>query len=123
MFVYYVLLNTLVASKVVVSISVVCTMYPYAWVGAVFIVCWMRCGSSSVSDFEFATMYMFRLYFLGRVPAVCVCVRGNVILFGMQLICRLRVRYGVCFKSGSISFDALDCVYLCVCMCIVYVLF
>ena len=30
-------------------------------------------------------------------------------------MCRLRVRYGVCFQSGSISLDALGCVSLCVC--------
>ena len=42
---------------------------------AVFIVCWMLCGSSRVSAFEFATMYMFRLYYLEWVPiVVCVCV-------------------------------------------------
>ncbi len=44
-------------------------------VSAVFIVCFMLCGSSWVCAFEFATMYMFRLYFLGWVPVlVCVCV-------------------------------------------------
>ena len=64
------------ASVVLVSISVVCTMWPYACVSVVFIVCWMWCGSRRVSAFEFATMYTFRLYFLGCVPVV-VCLRGS----------------------------------------------
>ena len=34
-----------------------------------------------VSAFEFATMYMFRLYFLGCVPVI-VCVCGSVTIFG-----------------------------------------
>ena len=31
------------------------------------------------------------------------------------MLCRLRVRYDVCFQSGSISIDALGCVSLFVC--------
>ena len=57
-----------------VSSSVVCTVYPYACVSAMFIVCWMLCGFKRVSAFEFATMYTFRLNFLGCVPVVYVCV-------------------------------------------------
>jgi hypothetical protein len=60
-----VLLSMLVTSYVMVSISIACTVYPYACVRDIFIVCWMLCGSSRVSAFEFATMYMFRLYFMG----------------------------------------------------------
>ncbi len=52
------------ASIVLVSISVVCTVRPYACVSDMFIECWMVCGSRRVSAFEFATMYMFRIYFL-----------------------------------------------------------
>jgi len=33
-------------------------------------------------------------------------------------VCKLRVRYGVCFQSGSINIDALGCVSLCVCVCV-----
>ena len=53
-----------------VSIRLVCTVWPYACMSAIFIVCWMLFGSRRVSAFWFATMYMFRLYFLGWVPAV-----------------------------------------------------
>ena len=53
------------ASIVLVSISVACTVWPYARVSVVFIECWMLCGSKRVNAFEFATMYMLRLYFLG----------------------------------------------------------
>ena len=52
------------SSAVLVSISVVCTVWPYACVSDVFIDCWMLCGSRRVSAFEFAIMYTFRLYFL-----------------------------------------------------------
>ncbi len=52
------------ASIVLVSISVVCIVWPYAYVSDVFIMCWMLCGSSIVNAFEIAAMYMFRLYFL-----------------------------------------------------------
>ena len=62
---YDVLLSTVSASVVLVSISLVCTVWPYACVSAIFIFCWMVCGSSRVSAFRFASMYMFRLYFLG----------------------------------------------------------
>ena len=62
------------ASGVAVSMSVVCTVWPYACVKARFIDCWMLCGSRRVSAFEFATMYMFRLYFLGWIPIVVVCM-------------------------------------------------
>ena len=72
----------LVASIMVVSIRVVCTVWPYACVSAIFIVCCMLCGSRRVSAFKFATMYMFRLYFLAWVPFV-VCVWGNVTFFWM----------------------------------------
>ena len=63
------MLSMLHASVVLVSSSVVCTVYPYACVSAMFIDCWMLCGFKRVSAFEFA-MYMFRLYFLGCVPVV-----------------------------------------------------
>ena len=53
------------ASIVLVLISVVCTVWPYACVSDMFIEFWMLCGSRRVSAFEFATMYMFSLYFLG----------------------------------------------------------
>ena len=45
-----------------------------------FIDFWMLCGSRRVSAFKFATMYMFRLYFLGWVLVV-VCVCGSVTIF------------------------------------------
>ena len=79
---YDMLLSMVSASVVLVSISVVCTVWPYACVSARFIYCWMLCGSIRVSYFEFATMYMFRLYFLGWVPAV-VWVCESVAIFGM----------------------------------------
>jgi len=47
------------ASIVLVSTSVVCTVWPYACVSAIFIECWMLCGLRRVSAFEFATMYTF----------------------------------------------------------------
>jgi hypothetical protein len=50
------------AYNVVVTISVVCTVELYDWVSVLFIVVWMWCGSSRVSAFEFATMYMFSLF-------------------------------------------------------------
>ena len=53
------------AFAVLVSISVVCIGWPYACVSDVFIVCWMLCGSRRISAVEFATVYTFRLYFLG----------------------------------------------------------
>jgi hypothetical protein len=46
-------------------------------VSAIFIDCWMMCGSRRVSAFEFATMYTFRLYFLGFEPVI-LCVCGSV---------------------------------------------
>jgi len=52
------------ASIVLVSTSVVCIVWPYAYVSVVFIMYWMLCGSSIVTTFEFAAMYMFRLCFL-----------------------------------------------------------
>ena len=70
------------ASVVLVSISLVCTAWSYACVSAMFIVCWMVRGSRRVSAFKFATMYMFRLYFLGWVPVV-MCVCGSVTIFWM----------------------------------------
>ncbi len=63
-----VLLSMFAASSVLISISVVYTVYPYVWESAMFIAFWILCGSSRVSALEFATMYMFRLYFLGRSP-------------------------------------------------------
>ena len=69
------MLSMLSASAVLVSSSFVCTVYPYACVSAMFVDCWMLYGFNRVSAFEFATMYTFRLYFLGCVPVVvCVCV-------------------------------------------------
>jgi hypothetical protein len=65
-----------------VSISLVCTVWRYACVSAIFIDCWMLCGSRMVSAFRFATMYMLRLYFLGWVPVV-MCVCGSVTIFWM----------------------------------------
>jgi hypothetical protein len=63
------------AFVVLVSSRFVCTVYSYACVSAMFIDCWMLCGFKRVSAFEFATMYTFRLYFLGCVPVVVyVCV-------------------------------------------------
>jgi hypothetical protein len=59
------LLSMLVASSMRVLISVVCIVWPYACVSDIFIECLMLCGSRRVSAFEFATMYMFRLYFMG----------------------------------------------------------
>ena len=53
------------ASNVLVSIIVVCTVWSYACVSATFIECWMLGGSRRVNAFEFDTIYMFRLYFLG----------------------------------------------------------
>jgi hypothetical protein len=70
------------ASVVLVSISLVCTVWPYDCVSAIFIFCCMVCGSRRVSAFWLATMYMFRLYFLGWVPVV-VCVCGSVTIFGI----------------------------------------
>jgi len=72
------------AYVVLVSISVVCTVWPYACVSYVFIDCWMWCGCRRGSAFDFATMYMFRLYFLRWVPVV-VCVCGSVTIFGRIL--------------------------------------
>jgi len=69
------------ASNVVVSISIVCNVYRYAWVSVLFIMVWMWCGSSRVSAFEFATMYMFRLYVFFESLVLCVC--GSVIIFLM----------------------------------------
>ena len=77
---YDVLMSMVFESGVLVYISVVYTVWPYACVSAIFIDCWMLCGSRRVSAFEFATMYMFRLYFLGWVPVV-VCVCGSVTIF------------------------------------------
>ncbi len=70
------------ASGMSVSVSFVCTVWPYACVSVVFIVCWMWCGSRRVSAFEFATKYTFRLYFMGWVPII-VCVCGSVTNFLM----------------------------------------
>ena len=70
------------AFVMLVSISLVCIVWSYACVSAMFIVCWTACGSRRVSAFRFATMYMFRLYFLGWVPVV-VCVCGSVTIFWM----------------------------------------
>ena len=64
---------------------------------ATFIDCWMLCGSRRVSAFEFATMYMFRLYFPGWVPVI-VCVCGSVKFF----VCSWCVGFGlgkVCVSS------------------------
>ena len=70
------------ASVVLVSIRLVCTVWPYACVSAILIVCWMLFGSRRVSAFRFATMCIFRLYFLGWVPhAVWVC--GSETIFWM----------------------------------------
>jgi hypothetical protein len=79
------------AYVVLVSIRAVCTVWSYACVSVVFIVCWMWCGSRRVSAFEFATMYMFMLYFLGWVPVV-VYVCGSVTIFLIYLACRFRAR-------------------------------
>ncbi len=73
------MLSMLRASVMLVSSCVVCTVYPYACVSAMFIDCWMVCGFKRVSAFQLATMYTFRLYFLGCVPVV-VCVCGSVTL-------------------------------------------
>ncbi len=72
------MLSILHASAALISSSVICTVYPHACVTAMFIDCWMLCGFKRVSAFEFATMYKFRLYFLERVPVVCVCVGRGV---------------------------------------------
>ena len=86
---YAMLLSMVSASFVLVSISVVCTVWPYACVSVIFIDCWMLYGSRRISAFEFATMLlcyyvatMFRFYFMGWVPVV-VCVCGSVTIFGM----------------------------------------
>ena len=50
------MLSIFSASDVLVSISVICTVWPYACVSAVFIDCRMWCGSRRVSAFDFATM-------------------------------------------------------------------
>ena len=75
------------ASDVLVSISVVCTVWQYACVSDVVIVCGMWCGSRRVSAFEFATMHMFRLYFLGWVAVVVVCVCVGVWQFFGIFLC------------------------------------
>ena len=106
MSVYDLVLTMLHAFVVLVSSSVVCTVYPYACASAMFIDCWMLCGFKRVSAFEFATIYTFRLYFLGCVPYV-VCVCGSVTRFWVYLVCRFRAMYGVCFHFGSISIVAL----------------
>ena len=62
------MLSMLHACVVLVSSSVVCTVYPYACVSAMFIDCWMLCGFKRASAFEFATMYTLRLYFHLKHP-------------------------------------------------------
>ena len=75
------MLSMLHASVVLVSSSIVCTVYSYACVSAMFIDCWMLCGFKRVGAFELATMYTFRSYFLGFLPVVVVCVCGSVASF------------------------------------------
>ena len=48
---YDVLLSVVSASVVLVSISLVCTVWPYDCVSAILIVCCMVCGSRRVSAF------------------------------------------------------------------------
>ena len=73
-------MSMLFAFVVLVLSSVVCTVYQYACVRAMFIDCGISCGFNRVNAFEFATMYTFRLYFLVCVPVV-LCVCGSVTSF------------------------------------------
>jgi hypothetical protein len=106
------------ASIVLVSISVVCTVWPYACVSAMLIECWMLCGSRRVSAFEFATMHMFRLYFMGSVSiVVCVCVCVGVWQFyecSWCVGCGLSM---VCVSSLGVLVLMRLVVCPCVCVC------
>ncbi len=75
--VYDLPLSMFVACGRVVSIMCVWVLFPYSWVRVMFRVLWMCVASSCVSAFEFATMYMCRLY-LGRCGCWVVCVCGIV---------------------------------------------
>ena len=103
----------LIAFVLLVSISVVCTVWPYASASAIFIDCRMMCGSRRVSAFELLLCIRLGCIFWGVILLLCVYV-GVCQFFGCSWCvgCKLGI---VCVSSLGVLvlMRLVDCPYVC----------